>query len=816
MGRGSSARETASIVRDRAAELARKTDQAEAKLRDGRKLLMKLDWPQRRAFMYAIETAAVHQLPSELQPIANLIRQTLDEHRQEVQNLGTGKLQSYYQDYFPHIWKDPKKAQQVFHQYFGKRPFQGSKSFLKQRTVPTIEHGIALGLEPVSQDPVELVMLKLREMDRYVMAHLIMQEMRDKGLLVRIKATHRVPDGYGKINDSVGTIFGAPVNGALTIRGYWIGPGPAVNVLNNYLSPGLRQFAPFRGYLTIANSMNQFQLGFSAFHLGFTSLDAAISRAALGLHEITHGRPLAGVGSLLSTPISPVTNILKGRKVYKAWETPGSMGPEWDAIANAVQAGGGRTRMDSIYSTQITKKMREAFAKNNLPGVAEGLFRVPFAVVEQASRPIMEYVVPRQKLGVFADLAQHELDRLGPNASHEDVRRVMAKAWDSVDNRMGQLVYDNLFWHKAFKDLTMASVRSVGWNLGTKREVVGGVLDFAKFATNVGARVVRSGAGIVGGGGRIPPVPPRTVGGSGAWFEGNPEFTYRMEYVIAMTLVVGTFGALLNYLFTGEGPRELKDYFFPRTGNTDENGRPERLSLPAYVKDIYHYAHDPKRTALNKLHPALNLLGEIWSNQDFYGTEIWNEDDPPSEKTKEVLRHVAKSFEPFAYRGMLEERQRGSDWKRSVLPFVGLTPAPSSINKTPAENLMDELARERRPIGTRTKQEAASAKLRRDLTRGLRRGQDQTAALNQAVQAGQISPNQARETYRRAATPPLVYQFNHLGLADSLKVWEVATVGERELLRPLLRQKAQNAMRNQPHELIEPMLPKLREILGSP
>jgi hypothetical protein len=28
----------------------------------------------------------------------------------------------------------------------------------------------------------------------------------------------------------------------------------------------------------------------------------------------------------------------------------------------------------------------------------------------------------------------------------------MQTAWDSIDNRFGQMVYDNLFWNKALRD----------------------------------------------------------------------------------------------------------------------------------------------------------------------------------------------------------------------------------------------------------------------------------------------------------------------------------------------------------------------------
>ena len=43
---------------------------------------------------------------------------------------------------------------------------EGSRAFLKQRTIPTTAEGIAMGLKPVSTNPVDLTLLKLYEMQR--------------------------------------------------------------------------------------------------------------------------------------------------------------------------------------------------------------------------------------------------------------------------------------------------------------------------------------------------------------------------------------------------------------------------------------------------------------------------------------------------------------------------------------------------------------------------------------------------------------------------------------------------------------------------
>jgi hypothetical protein len=49
-----------------------------------------------------------------------------------------------------------------------------------------------------------------------------------------------------------------------------------------------------------------------------------------------------------------------------------------------------------------------------------------------------------------------------------------------VENRMGQMTYDNLFMNRTAKDLAMLTVRSVGWNIGTLREIGGGIGDVVR------------------------------------------------------------------------------------------------------------------------------------------------------------------------------------------------------------------------------------------------------------------------------------------------------------------------------------------------
>ena len=150
------------------------------------------------------------QATRKLQKTADLFRKMLDDRKERVQNLGKGHLESFYENYFPHIWKDPQKSKNVIGSILGKKRIEGSKAFLKERKIMTIKDGINRKLELVSENPADLVMLKLHEMDRYIMAQNIIKDLKEKELLKFVYSRNKTPDGYKRIDDNAFTVFMPP------------------------------------------------------------------------------------------------------------------------------------------------------------------------------------------------------------------------------------------------------------------------------------------------------------------------------------------------------------------------------------------------------------------------------------------------------------------------------------------------------------------------------------------------------------------------------------------------------------------------------
>jgi len=914
------------IIRENAADLALKSERFEHAVKSEIKRWGGKSADESLDFMDRMEKGQPQTNPQD-QALANTLRKALDDRRDAIIGLGTGRLQHWIENYWPHIWE--KGYQDIFAKIFSKRTLGGPASFLKHRTIPTTKEGVDAGLKPVTWNPVELAMLKIHEMDRYLMGQKIIGEMKSRGLAKFVRVTTKGPEGWLPINDRVGVVYGPPrvaikeafdekvmdalqqvadglgikherevaiggkrwgyaekgggvvtkfagpesvltheighqldwkyslaeqlvknpqfkkelraladlrfegqeptqafqryvrkggekmaamiqgyihaperfqatapntyrwltdflrgheelkpllsikpslvlaegratvSTGGITIRGRYWSPKEVANVLNRYLSPGLQGNRLYDFYRGAANTLNQAQLGMSAFHLMFTSMDASISDYALAIEQATSGQlgkailPAMRATSLVG---SPLNTYLKGNRLLKECLEPGRYA-QYSELADALVAGGGRIRMDRFYKNSAVASFWNAWKGGDWTTAVRQF--VP-AVLEECAKPLMEHLVPRQKLGVFVGLAEKELARLGPKATREQVRAALGKVWDSVDNRMGQLVYDNLFWNRAVKDLGMASARSLGWNIGTLREIGGGLVDWAK-------------------------VPLRVLAGQ------KPEVTHRMAYTLALPIIVGWAGAVLQALYTGQTPSELKDYFFPKTGAVGPDGRPERVSIASYMRDVYAVSHHPVQTIGHKIHPMVASLIDMLENKDFYGVEVRHADDPLVKQLGDVAAYAAEQFLPFSARYYQQRRETGESRAKSVGSFFGITPSPAYIRRSKFENAMRDYLDTTMPEGPRTREQARITNRLADYRRKLALKQMTAGDLAGEVRRGSLTREQSARIQRQVKAGPLVSDFRRLPVDEAVRLWPLASRSEQQTLALVLREKIARA-----------------------
>jgi hypothetical protein len=759
--------------------------------------------------------ADMHTLSDHDQELAMMLKSGYDAVKRDIESLKPEMAEVWLKDYFPRMWKRPARARKFIELGLaGKRPFGGAAGFRKQRSpkIPTTADGIALGLEPVSWNPVDLFMLKFYEMSQFLMAHKTLEMMKQNGL-AKAFGVDDFPEGWSRLDDRFATIShmeeiktdkgetlfdkdGKPEM-KRSITGYYQAPTAAARVFNNYVSTGLAgRSVLYDGFQWFNNNVNAFQLGISAFHFTTTSVNVALSDVALGIQQIYRGgvKPaiellpgIKGDTKFDATAIgeglmsaargmtlapSVINTFRNGGKIAAQYLSDKSRA-QFEREARAIELAGGRHHMNTIEIKPLAQLVN---ALHN-GALVEASMKVPAALIEWSTKPVMEWYVPRMKFGAFYAMAHDILAQANKeNWPMEKTRARMQAAWDSIDNRFGQMVYDNKFWPKMMRDLAQGISRAVGWNVGTIMEtMVGAASDTAK----QGARFAKD--------------------------QVAPEITDRMAFTIAMWMTMGALVGTYNYLW-GRKPERMKDYYYIH----EKDGT--YLSVPGYVKDQFSYAHDWQRTLINKLTPGLEMIIEAAENRDFEGEEIRHPDDIKVlgvagglwQWFKDYTVWFLKTAEPFSVTNTEKLLQKEGEDTSTLMGLIkavkhhpgdvlwgnlGFGPAPKYIQNSVALNMAKEYQLKNRPPGTRTHAAAAHLKDSRfveDMYREKRVDQKQ---IDQLLNTNRLTPKDVHAAEVKAGKDPIVLATENLHIDQLLNVYAVADEHERELIRPIIFNK---------------------------
>lgn len=736
---GSEAEATKSLLKGRGAELAQRMDQIHDQSRKAEAMIDTLPKEDQHAITDAAERGEKQSDPR-FQKVADYIRSVMDDRLQQIQDRDPEF--KGLPDYMGHAWKQPDRANSVLQEFLTRKPLQGDKGFTKGRSIVYQSEGIKAGLEPVTDNPVTMAKLKAHQMDKWITAFDLKKNLTDRGLIQDAPTGNgKVPEGYSQVSDPM-------------FRGKIL-PDPVASVINNTLSSGPLGhplYGPaLRGLTGVANTINQSNLGLSAFHATESAINSAVSEFAMGIKKTVEGKPVEGVKSmgLAFTGVGPAArDYWNGSRMLKEWLKPGTTDAQTATIVDAMKAQGGRAGMDKFYATNMTDKMLHAFRTGNYIGAA---LRSPLAAIETTSKPIMNFLVPRLKMGAFFQMAQHALSD-NPNLSGEELSGKMGDAWRSVDNRFGEMVHDNRFWSQTARHVANATFRSVGWNFGTADELGGGVVDWAKML----GRVAQGK---------------------------TPEMTHKMAYTVALPALVGTWGAMLHYAMTGTAPQSMKDAFFPKTGDKDKNGDDVRINLPTYMKDVFNVAHSPLGTVANKLHPAVGMTIDMLKNKDFYGTKIANEDDPFYKQMLDRVQYAGKQSSPISLQNILSDKPTTT--KEKVLPFVGITKAPKWMSQSDATQAAYQAINESQPIGGRTAEATAKSNLISGLSDRMRKDDPHVDAdVDKAIDAGKLTNQDYKTIVKQSQGPTglagLIQRPELRGKPELLeKVWDKMTHTEK-------------------------------------
>lgn len=634
------AREAEALVRAHAGRAARRTDQDIAALTPHWPEVGKRSLPEKEDLVHYIETRSTGGTLADpkLQPAADAIRKSYKRVEQELTNRMSNKANftGFVEDYYRHLYK-PKAGEdpEVFLTKIG------NSAMLNKRSIPTIREAKALGYEPITDDPVEMTMRYIQNAEKYLAREDILdQAKKQKMIFMSPEAAPRnLPEGWKPIFKK-------------GLQTYYAPDGFA-RVWNNFTSKG---FGGAMGevYQPLQHSFNLVtaaELGLSGFHATTMANEGVVSEVARAVQQAFKGNPAAAIGTALKAPAAPYKLWKTGKDVEKVWlgTAPGTS--HMQRIVDLMEKGGGRAkpRMTSEeYKFSGVGSFQEAWARGargmdliaDRQGFSQGftpavkaLFKNVGRVADSVAYPIFEQYIPKLKNGAFYETMSTWLQH-NPGATVAEQERAARVIVDSIDNRFGEMIHDNIFWDKTLKQTASLMMRSYSWNMGTVREIAGGAQDIARGDVN------------------------------------SP----RAAYAIALPIVFGSMNALYQGLKTGQAPQDVQDLTAPRTGGVDPaTGLPERLAPVGYMKDVFGWWSDPVQEAKNKMATGPRLVGDMLTGKDWKGDPIAPPEASAPEWLKAYAKHVGEVFTPISIKNQYE-RKKGSDIGRAEA-FMGLRPA---------------------------------------------------------------------------------------------------------------------------------------------
>lgn len=672
----SNARAAASIIRESGGKAARDTATTEKALEPGWKTINAMPAQDQLKLIDYVEgrsRGATSPADPAARDVADKMRTAFEARMNKLQAMPAHAQQAFIDDYFPHFWKDPAAAQNAAASHSGGAGRQGSGASLKARSVPTIADGIKMGLEPITTNPLEATMRYVTSMDRFIASEEVMQTAKDQNVLkwVRPKVmgasghpdSFKVPEGYAPLN-------GRGARNAAGAQAY--APEGFARVYNNFISRGIGEIDPAYGdaYEVArrgANAITGLELGLSGYHALTMMQEGVVNQVANAIGYARRGMPVEAGKSLAKAPLAPIGLARTGKKVQDVYLglSPGTR--ELQEVTDLLTKAGGRAKGAShapdynfsktgSYVTalkrgalrlQLAADAAEARARP-IVGTAKVAGRHIGRIMDTVAQPLFEKYIPLVKNGAFYENMSAWL-KTHPNATPEEQINAARQVWDSVDNRFGELVQDNIFMNKVLKQAGMLSLRSWSWAIGgVGREIGGGVRDVAR-------------------------APLKRPTGTGPQDE---RWTQKMDYVIALPLVYAGLSALYQGLKTGKPPESFQDLLAPRTGGVDaQTGQDERLMMPGYMKDVFGFYEHPVQEATNKVGTGPKMVGQLLSNRDWRDDPIFNANDQAPQWLKQFWDYAVSNIGPISVRDLAKGRKEGTGLSK-VEQMLGVRTAP--------------------------------------------------------------------------------------------------------------------------------------------
>lgn len=704
------------VLRQSMAEKSRAIDATYTKYGKYEILIEKMKGMVKKDLIHKFEYGEYGELQPDTAKMLKSFRALLDRaYEVDMETLNYG----YIENYFPALFKEKEKAREFTKNFYSK--LRSTPGFAKKKYYKYIEEAEAAGLTLISDNIATIILKRVEATLRNKMRNDVMIRLKEMGFMVFNKAGKEIPHGWSKTKDeSLRMIVKKGKKGEeeFIYTGDYIFPNPVTRLLNKWLSPSLWANETwigkgYRAMMAIKNAQASVMLTLSSFHAIETAISSKAVLDEIGVRQITRGQYLKGIKTLMEAPFFPLISLVRGWEGRSAWRK-GAKSKYQKWALEIYLRGGGRPMAGEQFRNNGIKQIQKALAKGDYLGV--GVNIIPM-FAEIASYLVMDFWIPRLKEMAYLRTAADYLEN-SPTASRMEQDIELSKIWNDTDDRFGQLVYDNIFWPKVIKELFMGFQFSFGWGFGSGRQIVGAHFDLAKSVRDV--------------------------------FEGEEVYvTRRSLYHILYLINIGLIGGLTTWALTGERPKEILDFFNPRSGYFNDDGSPERYTIPSAAKEYTSFREairkkgwllGPLKVVGNKMAPLLaQFIDVVIENQDYYGTEIRNTNSPLYKQTQQVMQYLVMASMPLSFQGIrrMAGKHKDAPWFIKMLPWL-MPPSPKYLSKTKIQHEISDLYEKRfgGDVSSRAQWEKSDQrrKIKKRILRGERiKGEEVRELLKQQI-----------------------------------------------------------------------------------
>lgn len=663
-----------------------------------------LDPVKRADFIHAFETgdkAAMSQFSPKLQQLATIMRGHTAAMATRFQDLPQDMQIGYVENYLAHMWEDPQAVMQTF--YGGRIPSSG---FTKTRSLPTYRDGIAAGHTPKSDDPLAIFLSSMSNEASWLARKEWIASGLDSGDVMKIPVGGRAPPGMVKLDGFQGSLHD------------YVAPKGYAEIYNNHYSAGLRSGVggdAFKAWMDMSNASKAATLGLSGYHVVTVGTEGHFSLLGQGIGEMVRAATgqtggsrkevgLHGLGTAARSVYTPFRELFPGGTGSKMIDTylkkiqppnariqeivdlgtrvnanisprqydlrlaPELGGGYGGSLARAFKQGGIRKVTDQLKGNfdigKLNATAKKAWASPTIGNIVQlgvqgalapfkGASRTALQAIETLTAPIFETYVPRMKAAVFYD-KMYGWALENPTASNADMQQAAMKFWQDVDDRMGLMSRDNLFWRNTINDMLQATMLSPTWNIGTGNVFLGALPELTgKLAGDT--KLLESGEIARG-------------------------LNSKLEYVTGFAVGTMAMGALYEYLSGGSEPipgtpqNPPQDYppfkqMHPNTGGVMPGTRwhpplKEQIIVPGYSKDLLAgrmalrgLAHGDLsglgQELYGKMNPLAKALYEAATHTDWKGSDT-NPDGGLGGYLTQFLKRVTEAYMPIVASNLMK------------------------------------------------------------------------------------------------------------------------------------------------------------------